>query len=146
MDFNIKLDGFNDLIDTLQKHSKSNLSRFEVYLTNIEEHAFVLEYGSTPGQDPWGVPGGKTKIVVDIFTGEQKIVSVQGYAMIRGNLKEAQKELEKRLSKIDLSKPVKPQLEAALLGAGAIWKLKAEASTPVDTGAAKAGWRFEIKK
>lgn len=141
--YSLKLEGFEEIEAILQGGANLDLKGVTAVVFNECDHAGLLEYGSAPGHDPWGAPGNKTIMVVDIYTGEQRIVSKQGFAMVRGSEEATLKKLDELLSQIDLKGNIEEQVKNAINEAGAFWLEKAKETTPVDTGEAQESWELK---
>lgn len=140
------LQGFDEFKVLIHSHAKAQLDRLKVIIYNTSDHAQNLEYGSLPGAQPWPNPGEKTEYVADIYDRGTRIASIQGFAMVRGSEEATKNVLIEELSKIDLGKPIEPQIEAIFERVGAFWKNEAKIRTPVDTGEAAGSWQEEIIK
>lgn len=139
----IKVDGLKEFQRLVEKAGNENLDNIKVVITNTCRHAWILEYGSTLGRYPWPNPDDDTMVVADIYKGGQKVVSIQGWAMLRGNEQQSKQMLQKELSRIDLKKPIREQVVSILNKVGNYWKEQAKANTPVDTGEAYEGWQIK---
>jgi hypothetical protein len=141
---NLEVEGLKSFEKLLKDHSNENLEGLKVVIYNNTPYADILEYGSIPGQQPWPSPGKKTELRADVFAGPVRVVSIQGFAMIRKSLAEAKKTLIEELKSFDLSKEIRPQLGKAMNKAGIEWEYDAKFLTPEDSGEAKEGWKIVL--
>ena len=125
-----KIEGLEELKDLFKQMSKCPFEEIKGLIYNDVKYAWVLEYGSEPGKKPWPTPGEKTTFGADPDSGEMKIVSSQGFAMLRTAFDDAQKIMVKKLSKIRLDQPLRPQIEGAIDNSGMYLKRQAMIGTP----------------
>lgn len=143
MSIKIKIDGLDKFQRIIEQNARADLDSLQAVISNNSDHILPLEYGSVVGEKPWQSAGEKTEITTDAFDGGTKVVSTQGYAMLRGNEEAAKKQLEKNMSNVRLDKPIRPQVAKAINNAAALWFRNAIIETPIDQGDARAAWKLD---
>jgi predicted GTPase len=138
-----RVEGIDKLIKTLKQAAVGDIEEIKAEITNNAPHINALEYGSKVGEQPWPSTGPKTEHIIDEYDSNPKIVSTQGYAMIRSSIADTKDILEKNLSKVNLAKPVRPQLVKSVNNAGAYLFREAVIKTPVDEDNARRVWGFK---
>ena len=141
MQISIKTD-FSKFADKMRQMGASLADHQDIVGTiyNDVNYIWALEYGSHLGKRPWPNPGPKTEFGIDPLEGKIKVVSTQGFAMLRGNEEKAEKVLSQELAQIKLEEDLRPQLVNAINSAAAFWLRAAVIGTPVDTGRARRAW------
>jgi len=116
----IRLEGFEEFQKKLEKMVEEDI-KVEVVITNDHEAATTLEYGSIPGKRPWASAGKRTRIASDIFSRDEKIVSIRGYGMLRGNESKIKEHLANALKKINFDQNIKEQIINILTDSANLW-------------------------